>query len=204
MRLLLTPIAVLLLLAGGTAPAVHAQQTAASYFHEAARQYVAGNRAAARRAVEQGLERNPSDPRLMALREKLREGGRPRSRQQSDSTSSQSRRQGQQNNPSSDRSSAGEEDPSPSDDGGRSQAGPRDEQAPESAGPGQESARERPSGERRPETDPSRRRGRGAPADTLSRAQAERLLRALEGQERQLLRRLRTRSADNRPVEKDW
>jgi hypothetical protein len=41
-------------------------------------------------------------------------------------------------------------------------------------------------------------------ATPLSRAQAERLLRALEGQERQLLRQLRRRSSTSQTVEKDW
>jgi hypothetical protein len=49
------------------------------------------------------------------------------------------------------------------------------------------------------------RQGQGGhPVDTLSRAQAERFLRALEGQERRLLRQLRPQSTKRQTVEKDW
>lgn len=46
-------------------------------------------------------------------------------------------------------------------------------------------------------------RGR-RPSDRLSRSQAERILQALEGQEKQLLREVQKRSARPQSVEKDW
>lgn len=51
---------------------------------------------------------------------------------------------------------------------------------------------------------PSGRHGRRTAVGTLTRTQAERLLRALEGQERQLLQELQMRSAKQETVEKDW
>jgi len=195
-----------------------AQSAADTYFHEAARQYVTDNVPAARRAVEQGLQVAPSDPRLLALQKKLREGSRP-DRPDPEDNASGSQSGGQQNkNASSNQSSNGGDTPS-SKQSGAARTG------------SQESARSRPGGPRpsdrsrrdsereaeapsasggRPADRPARadtvRRGRGGHgrAAPLSRAQAERLLRALEGQERQLLRQLRRRSSSQQPTGKDW
>jgi hypothetical protein len=205
-----------LLLAGPVA----AQSTADSYFHEAAQAYVDGDEAAARRAVTRGLEVAPSDPRLMALRDKLREGGRPDGRRDSSATESGSRTQ-QGANTDTDEASEGGEDPSASDTEGPTQSGPQAQARGSEPGPGARSGTQRsdapsdPSdGQRqgggsaqRPSDappDPMRRGRGGQPVDTLSRAQAERLLRALEGQERRLLRQLRPRTTQRRRVEKDW
>lgn len=198
------------------APPATAQSTADAYFHEAAQAYVDGAEATARRAVTQGLEAAPDDPRLIALREKLREGSRPDSQQDSSSTTS-GRRSGQQDGESSDEASEGGENPSPSDTEGPTQSGPKasskgaesgsrpgsDAQRPDRSGAQRQGAG---SAQRPSDTQPSStRRGRGGqPVDTLSRAQAERFLRALEGQERRLLRQLRPRSAKQQRVEKDW
>lgn len=205
-------VVVCLLLA---APAA-AQSTADAYFHEAAQAYVDGDRATARRAVTQGLEVAPDDPRLIALREKLREGSRPDGQQDSSSTTS-GRRSGQQGNESSDEASEGGENPSPSDTEGPTQSSPQasSEGGESGSRPGSDAQRSDPSGgqrqgagsARRPSDDrpsPTRRGRGGRPVDTLSRAQAERFLRALEGQERRLLRQLRPRSAKQQRVEKDW
>jgi len=218
-RLLGLGVIVLLL---GCMPAA-AQSTADTYFHEGARAYVAGDRVAARRAVMQGLEGAPDDPRLIALRNKLREGRRPDGSQDSSSTTS-GRQSGQEGNESSDETSGGGEEPSKSETDGPPQPGAQDRTAGEGAQSGRQSGQEGDgeagaSGSRRGEQsggarggrlgDPSRAdrelRGRGGrPVDTLSRAQAERLLRALEGQERRLLQQLRLRSTERRRVEKDW
>jgi hypothetical protein len=197
-------------------PPAAAQSAADAYFHEGAQAYVAGDKAAARRAVMQGLEVAPSDPRLIALREKLRESGPPEER--ADSASTASNRPSRQNtNRSSDTASEGGENPSQSRDEGPSRAGPQDESTGEASGPGRRSAREGSeqrgrrdgegaTGQRPPEArdDPARPGEGGRRPGTLSRAQAERLLRALEGQERRLLRQLRPRSTKRRTVEKDW
>jgi hypothetical protein len=177
---------------------------------------VDGDEATARRAVTQGLEVAPDDPRLIALREKLREGGRPDGQQDSSSTSSD-RRSGQQGNESSDETSGGGENPSPSDTEGPTQSGPKasSEGTEPGSRPGSDAQRSDPSDGQRQGAGSARRpsdarptptrRGRGGrPVDTLSRAQAERFLRALEGQERRLLRQLRPRSTKQQRVEKDW
>ena len=199
---------------------VAAQSTADAYFHEAARAYVDGDEATARRAVTQGLEVAPDDPRLIALRNKLREGGRPDGGRDSSSTASGSRSQ-QGTNTDADEASEGGEDPSPSDTEGPTQSGSQAQSRGSESGPGARSEAQRSeppsdpsdgrrqgggSGQRPSDAPPDPMRGgRGAqPVDTLSRAQAERLLRALEGQERRLLRQLRPRTTQRRRVEKDW
>jgi hypothetical protein len=185
-----------LLLLMGDLPA-QAQSTADTYFHEAARQYVADNVAAARRAVEQGLAIAPTDPRLLALRKKLQQGGRPKGGgRDSSSTGSQ---QGKQNEENNDASKGGQK-PS-SEQSGDKQPGTQDDPSSEQDGAPSSSGG---SGGRPGDADVRRGGQGGQPVDTLSRAQAERLLRALEGQERRLMRRLRTRSATSRNVEKDW
>lgn len=191
------------LVAGSIAPAVEAQSSADSYFHEAAQQYVEGNTAAARRAVEEGLETDPSDPRLIALRRKLQQAGRAGGSEEQGPSSSNSGENAQQDNtPSSDDASSDEEKASSSDDGGRTPPGRQDPGTSSTRAGARSSSQQMDDAQGRADT--LGRRGRGQPVDSLSREQAERLLRALEGQERQLLRRLQSRSSKRRTVEKDW
>jgi hypothetical protein len=208
-----------LLLAG--ASLAHAQSTADAYFHEAARQYVADNVPAARRAVERGLAIAPADPRLLALKKKLQRGQRPEGRRDpDDGRSSGSKSGSQQNeNASSNPSSKGGQTPS-SEQSGAARTGAQDaassraggarsgdRQAPRRAEQRGADARSSPGGSPtdRPAPADTTRRGRGGEkAAPLSRAQAERILRALEGQERRLLRQLRPRSSSREAVEKDW
>jgi hypothetical protein len=177
-----------------------AQSTADAYFHKAAQQYVADDVEAAQRTVEQGLAVAPSDPRLLALRKKLRQGTGPNRPQNQDSTSTESENQQQTDaNPSSDEASKGGEQSS-SKQNEASQPGNRNDSSKQN---GAGAAESRPADQREQAETVKQGRG-GRPVDSLSQAQAERLLRALEGQERQLLRQLRTRSSKRRTVEKDW
>ncbi len=194
---------VTLLLVGGSA-AAQAQSDADAYFHEAAQQYVADEVQAARRTVERGLKVAPSDARLRALQKKLREGKRPNDQDgKQDSSATGSNEESQQgDNSSTDESSEGGQEPSEEEEGGATQPGRPESPSSEQAGPRSDAS---------PPSDGSARAGRrrsgqngGRPVDSLSRAQAERLLRALEGQERQLLRQLRPESAERRTAEKDW
>ena len=190
----------LLLMGGG--PAATAQSTADAYFHEAARQYVADEVQAARRTVERGLEVAPSDPRLLALRKKLEQGNRPDDRRgQQDSSRSGSNDEAQQNNDSSsEEKEKGGQEPSEEQSGAK-QSGSPESPSSEQTGPPSSTS---PSGDGSGRAGARRAGPGGRPVDTLSRAQAERLLRALEGQERRLLRRLRPQSTKRRSVEKDW
>lgn len=190
---------VAIVLLAGIPYGASAQSTADAYFHNAAQQYVADDVEAAQRTVEQGLAVAPSDPRLLALRKKLRQGTRPNRPQNKDSTSTESENQQNDANPSSDEASKGG-DQSSSKQNGASQPGNRNDSSKQN---GSGSAESRPADQRGQADTVKQGRG-GRPVDSLSQAQAERLLRALEGQERQLLRQLRTRSSKRRTVEKDW
>ena len=203
-------LAILLLL--GLPQAAAGQSTADAYFHRAAQQYVDGNRAAARRTVERGLAEAPDDPRLQALREKLQQKG-PSSAEQE---GQQSSRQGPQGEGQTNASRGGQRNPQANQEemrdrggeqqregeGRRSESGSDQQSASEQGASGQ--GRE---GERRAEAserdDPS---GAARPGreGRLSRAQAERLLRALSVQERTLLREIRRQRSAEQRVEKDW
>ncbi len=195
------------LVVGGGSAAAQSDSSASEadpYFHEAAQAYIESDLPAARRAVAQGLEVAPSDPRLQALREKLRQT-RP-SESEPDRTSDSERPQ-QQSGPQGESSDEGR---SASDTGDRERQQPGAQEPESSDGAGQRA----PSGEeeRAGEREAQEQQGMGGespegdrrPARRLSRAQAEQLLHALEMQEQQLLRTLPPRDGERPSVEKDW
>jgi len=187
----------LLLGLGGT-PAL-AQSSAEAFFHEAAQRYVAGDTEAARRSVERGLEIDPSDPRLQALRRTLE-------RQREQRRGGRSSQQGQGGKNQRDPSEGTEGQREQSDESG--QEGRSQSNAPD----GEESSPEQESGPPSAGTaggEASGQRGTGRPgerrlAQSLSRAQAARLLRALETQEQKLLREVQGDAEEPQRVEKDW
>lgn len=182
-------------------PAAVAQSEADAYFHRAAQRYVAEDYAAAQRAVERGLEVAPSDPRLQALRKKLRQGGRSGG-DTSDSTEGAGTDESAES--ASDEGATEGEEGAESDEEGPS-GGAQDDGAsapPVLGAQGRSSSQRGRDAPRRADT-VGQGQG-GTPVDTLSRAQAERLLQALQGKERQLLRRVQARSTESKPVEKDW
>lgn len=183
----------------GAAP-VAAQSSAEAFFHEAAQQYVDGNVSAARQTVEQGLDVAPSDPRLLALQEKLQ--------QDDGSGGGRSSQQGRQNSQQSDPSEGGEEtrgDQSNASEQGspsRAEGGTPSDRSDQPPGPAPSSSAQS-TGEAADQRGRQTGRGHGR-ANALSRAQAVRLLRALEDQEEKLLREVRVRAGKETTVEKDW
>lgn len=186
----------LLLVLGGTP--VAAQSSADAFFHDAAQHYVAGDQEAARQAVERGLKVAPSDPRLLALRKKLRQ------QDQRGGGGDQSSQQGSQNRQQDQRSRGENAQEEQSEDSGqesRSQANaPSDPQSSQRKGPQSTQTGQNAQGRGSQETPDSDRRRTNA----LSRAQAARILQALENQERKLLREVQARSQKSTTVEKDW
>jgi hypothetical protein len=223
--------------------AADAGRSAATYFHDAAQQYIAENTSRAQELVEAGLDAHPEDRRLQALQAKL-----DRARQQSAGSDSSSQSQGGRSSESGEKgppsSSEDNRDGTESGEGqpessasspetsadGRSQSQPQDASNPAAdnreAGDRNASNRDasnqdapnRSGAERRPSASPSdspqdpgsaadggsRGREQRAARGRLTRAQAERILRALQGQEKQLLREVQKRSGQAEPVEKDW
>lgn len=196
------------------------RQAGEPYFHEAAQHYVARQKQQALQAVESGLRVAPNHPKLLALKNKLENqpSANPdqspgesdqKGRQQQDNAQSQPNGQPQQGN---DNASQTGNQPSPGPDGESGQQGPPGQ--PESD-PGDAQNPDAQSGNdgNRPSPNPppgaqNANDGRGEPSERpgerLSREQAERILQALEGQEKQLLREVQEREARPRRVEKDW
>ena len=185
-------------------------RSADAYFHDAAQQYIAENIAEARRLVEAGLDAHPSDARLTALQDKL-ERTQPRS-----SSDSSAQNQGGRSSESGSQGPKTKDDAQEGTDEGEEGSKSRDSSTDPSSRPqGQRPGPDAPpsSQQRSQSGDPGAAappRGDGSAGKggqqrrSLSRAQAERILRALQGQEEQLLREVQKRSARPTPVEKDW
>lgn len=174
---------------------------AASYFHEAAQQYLDANLQQALTTVNEGLRVTPDDARLLALRKKIQQqrqqsgsegGGEQQSQQGGRSPQNPSNRDGQQRGQGQQSSEPGERSDRQQ-EGAQGQSGGQEQQdgtAPEDADErGSASDATRAGQEQDPE---------------LSQAQAARILRALEAQEKQLLREVQKRRRIPQRIMKEW
>ena len=209
-------LAFLLLLVAAPAGA----QSAVDFYHDAARLYIAEDNAQAERAAEAGLALAPDDQKLQALLEKIRErndqeeqqgGGEP----QQDDAEDQQQGEGEQQQ---DENESGQ--PQPGEEGEEQETGQQQpsegeeqgQQQPE--GPTDEPPRDEREGNTGQEGEPNEGTPQegGGDADTpydvkpgeMSRAEAERILRAIQSDELELLRDVQRRRARPRYVEKDW
>lgn len=189
----------LVLVLGGTP--VAAQPSADAYFHEAAQQYVDGNKEAAQQAVARGLEVAPSDPRLKALQQKLDQESQDRGGgggSQQGSSNQQQREQSEGDEGQKQESDASGE--AGQNEGTQEEAS--DSKSPQSQQPG--GGGQAGGGAPRSGTQPTRE-GESAERNALTRDQAARLLRALQNQEMKLLREVQGQASETEtPVEKDW
>lgn len=197
----------LMLLAAGPAAAQSAAAdalplTSEAYFHRAAQAYIGGATDAAKATVRQGLEVYPDDGKLQALQKKLDE-----ERQQQGGASGSQNQPQDQGQGSSD-ASGQQRDPDEQNAQGQpaeeeSEEGERDPEAPptppDDPQPSDEEAKQ-------PDAEDTQAGGQAAaPGENeLSRAEAARILEALQNQEEQLLRQAQKRTARPRRVEKDW
>lgn len=194
---LIAGVGALLIVFGGTSTS--AQSPADAYFHEAAQHYIADDVSTARQVVERGLEVVPSDPRLLSLRKKLEEAGRSEGGDSSQEQSRSGQQGARSDNGGTDAQSGETSQEGGSRSGTSGQPGDpsrqQEESSPSVLSDGEGSEREA-----------GGQRGGANPGGTtsLSRTQAERLLQALEGQEKKLLREVQARSSESRTVEKDW
>jgi len=192
-----------------TATPVWAQTDAAAgerYFHRAAQQYIAENLSDARRLVAEGLRAAPDHPKLLALREKLRQQQKRRSGADDANGQNGSTQQsgGQQQSQQQGR-------PQPGDAHQHRSRGQQTAERPGSRGAqpppedAQQAQGERSSAAARQSSAQQRAEGSSDRRPTgLSRDQAARILQALEGQEKQLLREVQKRASTKTTVEKDW
>jgi hypothetical protein len=192
-----------------TAPPVWAQTDAPAgerYFHRAAQQYIAENLSDAQRLVAEGLRAAPDHPKLLALREKLRQQQKRRSGADDANGQNGSAQQsgGQQQNQQQARPQPGDAQQQRSrgqqtaDRRGSRGSQPPPEDAQQAQGERSSAAARQPLAQQRAEGSSDRR------PTGLSRDQAARILQALEGQEKQLLREVQKRASAKTTVEKDW
>jgi hypothetical protein len=176
----------LLLLLGLLLAAPAAGQSAEAWYHDAAARYIAGDDAGAEAAAERGLRQEPEHPRLLALLEAIRQ----RPPQASGSTGP--------SGPDSDTPQPGGDEPEGGEDPGEGSGGdapPEEPEPDEGQGEGSDEGDPRPGSAGAPTE---------APSEGLSRAEAERLLRAIEADEAELLRRVQRRPERPRTTDRNW
>lgn len=188
-----------------------AAQSAVDYYHDAAKLYIAENNAEAETAALAGLAAAPDDAKLQALLEKIRERNEQQGEQGDD---------GEPQENENEQSQEGEGQQQDQDASGEPQPGDEGEQQQE---PGGEPGQQQPEGpqEEPPPNEPGEAGSEGEPSDEaeggdgeatpfdvkpgeMSRAEAERILRAIQSDELELLRDVQRRRARPRYVEKDW
>ena len=206
-------LAVLLLLAAPVAA-----QTAEDHYHDAARLYIAEDNAAAEAAALEGLALDPDDAKLRALLDKIRERNEQQSPQQQsgdgdpdEQQDADEQQQGYGSTPQDEGDTGPEQQ---SDEGTPDDQQPGGDQAPNNQQPEEpaepEGEREGAAGAEGEQADGEAQPGGGAasPYDlkpsSMSRAEAERVLRALQADEVELLREVQRRRTRPRYVEKDW
>lgn len=170
-------------------------------YHEGARAFVDGEMGRARAAVEAGLRAAPDDARLQALRALIEQ---------------QEEQDQQQGGQDQDRQDGGEDrDGGPQEQDGEDSPGDRRPPPPDDPEAEQDQTRTQPQDpgdSDSEETQGGRQTGAGgapeaeaeAPQGQMSRAQADRILDAVGGEERLLLEELQRRPTRGRRSEKDW
>lgn len=162
---------------------------AEAQYHVGARAYVDGDDARALQAVEAGLEAAPDDPKLQALRDLI----------QQDQEQEQDDRDGGQQSPDQQNADPGEDG-----EQGDPGEGEQEPEPPENED-GQEAERDQTqtAPPQNPQAGDQSPQASRAPEE-MTRAQAERILDAVGGEERLLLRELRRAPTQRRRSDKDW
>ncbi len=190
MSRILFAISILILLAQNSAG-----QSPEVAFHDGARVYVDARLEEAEEIVDAGLAIDPTNPKLTALKALIQEE-KDRQQQSGEGSSGEQQEQDQSQQPQPNQS-GDEPDPSADEEG----EGQQEEQ--EQPGQGdpqpQDPSQEQQASDREQESVEA-----GADPDQLSRAQAIRILQALQNEEEQLLREVQKIKGRPRRVDKDW
>ena len=160
-------------------------------YHQGAQLFVDGDDDAALAAVESGLARVPRNARLQALKDLILQN--QEENEQQDENQDPQDGDGQQNQDSQD----GEQEPQ--DQGDDSQDGQQDQRPPEAEQDG--TAQQPP--QNPGQGQPQQPQNAGDP-DEMTAAQAQRLLDAVGGEERLLLREMQRSTGQRRRSDKDW
>ena len=175
-------------------------------YHEGAQSFIAGDVPAASAAVRAGLQAAPGDERLQKLRDLIEQ----------EQEEQDQRRGGQQDQDAENQDTEGERDDE-GQSGGQGQQQPPPDEPESGAGRDRTDTETTPPGDAGEDQDGPEGDGRSAgeggptppggeavPEGRMSRAQAERILDAVGGDERLLLRELRRSQPRGRRTDKDW
>ncbi len=166
--------------------------SARDLYHRGARQFVDGEQAAALAAVDAGLAQAPGDARLQALRDLIQQqqdeqDNQDGGQQDQDAQNSEAGDQGEgdQGENGQGPEDQTEKDGPPSEDGPEAERDQTNTAPPQSAAPGQAPP---PAGQ----------------AGEMTATQADRILDAVGGEERLLMREMRRAPTQRRRSDKDW
>lgn len=186
-------------------PSATVRDVPAERYHEGARAFVDGETERALAAVEAGLRAAPDDGRLRALRDLIQQEQEEQDHQRSGQD--QDQQEGGEEGDGGEQDDAGERQPGDAD---RPPADDPEAEQDQTRTPPQDPSAADPESEQNPS---GRQAGQGgatpegqgeAPPGQMSRAQAERLLDAVGGEERLLLEEMQRRPTRGRRSEKDW
>ena len=173
-------------------PARSGQPSPRDLYHRGARQFIDGEKAAALASVEAGLAQAPDDARLRALRDLIRQ-----QQDEQDNQDGGQQDQDAQNQEGGDQGQQGDQ--------GEGDQG-RDESEQDDQPPADEPEAQRDQTNTAPprSTAPGQAPPQSGQTDEMTAAQADRILDAVGGEERLLLREMRRAPTQRRRSDKDW
>lgn len=173
--------------------------SARDLYHRGARQFVDGEQAAALAAVDAGLAQAPGDARLQALRDLIQQQQDDQDDQdggQQDQDAQNSEGDGEANSEAGDQGEQGDE--------GENGQGPQDQQDGPTSENGPEAERDQTNTAPPQSAAPGQAPPQAGQAGEMTPAQADRILDAVGGEERLLLREMRRAPTQRRRSDKDW
>lgn len=175
-----------------------ASQSPEEFFHDGARIFVDGNLNEALSVVEAGLETTPGHPKLEALKQLIEEEKEQQSGSEGSQDQDEKNQEEQQDQSEDNDSQQGNQNDDSQQEGDQQQEQSGEEGTP----PPPES--NQPEQEQQSDSHERQSSAAGENSEELSRAQALRILQALQNEEEQLLREVQKVKGKARRVEKDW
>ena len=177
-------------------------------YHQGAQAFIGGDVGQARAAVQAGLQADPDNARLRALRDLIEQEQEEQDQRQGGQQDQDGERQDTEGEREDEggEGGSGQEQPAPPDESGpEAERDQTQTQEPPPGDVGGEDEQDRDgAGQSVGEGGPTPPGGEAVPEGQMSRAQAERILDAVGGDERLLLRELRRSSVRARRSDKDW
>ncbi len=175
-----------------------ASQAPEEFFHDGARIFVDGNLSEALSVVEAGLEAAPGYPKLEALRQLIEEEKEQQSGSEGSQDQDEQNQEEQEDQSEDSDSQEGNQNDESQQEGDQQQERSGEEGTPPPPDSNQ------PEEEQQSDSQERQSSAAGENSEELSRAQALRILQALQNEEEQLLREVQKVKGKARRVEKDW